>query len=60
MSKKTEAVGIHKIADRSYRERSRRLRMRKEVRKEAKEESEESLESTESKKEQSWEWIAKR
>lgn len=51
MSKKIEVVGIYKIVDRLYRERSRRFRMRKEVRKEVKEELEESLESIELKKE---------
>lgn len=53
-AKKTEAVGIHKIADRSYKElRGRRVRMRKEAR----EESEKSLMSV--KKKKSWEWTAK-
>lgn len=53
MSKKTEVVGIHKIADKTYKElRGRRVRMKKDARKEAREEeSEESLVSTVSKKE---------
>lgn len=54
MSKKTEVVGIHKLADKTYKElRGRRVRMKKEARKEAREEeeSEESLVSTVSKEE---------